>query len=146
MTSARVRKICSVVGDKRYRLNPVTTEELRNDPEFIRLPPPKGWATFDPCTRERASERAFGSRERLLFGLFYSLAQSSRDTPGKRHELKFQGNPPVPFSIATGDRAQQPGDAGYVPVRVDYWSENQSLFGRERDRNNFRRLLGVHQC
>jgi hypothetical protein len=31
-------------------------------------------------------------------------------------------------------------------VRVDYWSENQSLFGRERDRNNFRRLLGVHQC
>jgi hypothetical protein len=39
------------VAEKRYRLTPVTAEELRNDPEFIRLPPPRGRCKYCGLSR-----------------------------------------------------------------------------------------------
>jgi hypothetical protein len=39
------------VADSHYRLTPVTAEELRNDPEFIRLPPPRGRCKYCNLSR-----------------------------------------------------------------------------------------------
>jgi hypothetical protein len=39
------------VADIRYRLTPLTAEELRNDPEFIRLPSPRGRCKYCSLSR-----------------------------------------------------------------------------------------------
>jgi hypothetical protein len=38
-------------ADRRYRLTPVTVKELRNDPEFIRLPQPRGRCKYCSLSR-----------------------------------------------------------------------------------------------
>jgi hypothetical protein len=42
--------------ERRYRLTPITSEELRNDPEFIRLPPPRGRCAFCGLSRSTLIE------------------------------------------------------------------------------------------
>jgi hypothetical protein len=44
------------VADRRYRLTPVTAEELRNDPEFIRLPSPRGRCKYCGLSRSTLVE------------------------------------------------------------------------------------------
>jgi len=44
------------VVDRRYRLTPVTAEELRNDPEFIRLPQPRGRCKYCSLSRTKMVE------------------------------------------------------------------------------------------
>jgi hypothetical protein len=39
------------VVDRHYRLSPATADELRNDPEFIRLPPPRGRCKYCGLSR-----------------------------------------------------------------------------------------------
>ena len=52
----------------------------------------------------------------VLLGRF---GQSSRDTPGERHELKLQGNVAVLFSVASSDRSDQTNYAGRLAMRID---------------------------
>ena len=42
--------------DKRYRLTPLTAEEIRDEPEFIRLPPPRGRCKFCGLSRSTLVE------------------------------------------------------------------------------------------
>jgi hypothetical protein len=42
--------------DRRYRLTPATNEELHNDPEFIRLPPPRGRCAYCGLSRSTLIE------------------------------------------------------------------------------------------